>query len=82
MGRDKLFSKRSASLSRLAGQRLVRRILIVCEGEKTEPNYFRSFSANPEVFEDIDIHGTGYNTGSLIREAIRLRDRGLHESQD
>jgi hypothetical protein len=54
------------SLSRREKVRKLRRILIVCEGEKTEPNYFKGFQTNPEVYDSIDIHGTGYNTVSLI----------------
>jgi len=53
------------------------RILIVCEGRKTEPNYFRSFPVNREVVE-VDITGEGANTLSLIREAIKLRDAATH----
>jgi hypothetical protein len=72
MGHDKLFQKRRA-LSRLENTRKLRRFLIVCEGEKTEPNYFRKFPDKPEVYDHIDIHGTGYNTVSLVKEAIRLQ---------
>jgi hypothetical protein len=52
MGHDKLFHK----LTRPERNRKLRRILIVCEGEKTEPNYFKKFEANPEVYDSIDIH--------------------------
>ncbi len=45
------------------------RILIVCEGEKTEPNYFRAF----RVFS-AEIVGEGYNTLSLVERAKELRD--------
>lgn len=45
------------------------RFLIVCEGEKTEPNYFRKFRTSAKVI----VHGVGMNTSSLIREAIRLK---------
>jgi len=48
------------------------RFLIVCEGQKTEPNYFRQFRVPREVVE-IRIEGTGYNTESLVREAMRIR---------
>jgi hypothetical protein len=46
MGSDNLFEKRKAKtaldLQRQAARRAVyQRILIVCEGEKTEPNYFK-----------------------------------------
>ena len=53
--------------------------LIVCEGEKTEPNYFSSLKkALPKgVLEltQIDIDGTGKNTMSIIEEAKKLRKR-------
>jgi hypothetical protein len=77
MGHDKLFQKRKADLTRRQNTRKLRRILIVCEGEKTEPNYFRKFPANPKVCDDIKICGTGYNTVSLINEAIRMKNLAL-----
>jgi hypothetical protein len=51
--------------------------LIVCEGEKTEPNYFEGLKQDlPKgvltAFQ-IDIEGTGRNTMSLLDEAIRLK---------
>ncbi|MGB5926947.1 MAG: RloB domain-containing protein, partial [Cyclobacteriaceae bacterium] len=53
--------------------------VIVCEGEKTEPNYFESLkSALPKgVLElaNIDIDGTGKNTLRIIEEAEKLRDK-------
>ena len=51
--------------------------LIVCEGEKTEPNYFESLkNALPKgvlSVYDFKIDGTGYNTESLVRQAIDLK---------
>ncbi len=51
--------------------------LIVCEGTKTEPNYFDSLkkSLPKGVLEltNIDIDGTGKNTLSIIEESIKLR---------
>jgi hypothetical protein len=81
MGRDKLFQKRKTALVRLQNTRKLRRILIVCEGEKTEPNYFRKFSANPEVYDGIDVYGTGYNTVSLISEAVRMKKSALQRKE-
>jgi hypothetical protein len=78
MGHDKLFQKKQA-LTRTENTRKLRRILIVCEGEKTEPNYFKKFPENPEVYDRIDIHGTGYNTVSLVKEAIRLKNESLKQ---
>ena len=44
--------------------------LIVCEGEKTEPNYFRSFpvSTRPEI----TIVGAGCETIAVVNKAIEL----------
>jgi len=44
------------------------RILIVCEGAKTEPNYFRSFRVTN------DIYGEGIETMRVVEEAIRRND--------
>jgi RloB-like protein len=46
------------------------RFLIVCEGTKTEPNYFRSFGV-PKVV--IDIEGLGRNPTKLVEYAIDRR---------
>lgn len=40
---------------------LKKKFLIVCEGEKTEPNYFEGFKVPREI---IKIEGIGYNTNS------------------
>jgi len=80
MGHDKLFQK-DKPLSRREKVRKLRRILIVCEGEKTEPNYFKKFQTNPEVYDRIDVHGTGYNTMSLIREAIRIKNEAIQKKE-
>jgi len=44
------------------------RILIVCEGKKTEPNYFRSFRVTN------DVYGEGIETIRVVEEAIRRND--------
>lgn len=44
--------------------------LIICEGEKTEPYYFKSFEARATK---IVVKGIGYNTVSLVREAEKLK---------
>ena len=56
-------------------------ILIVCEGTKTEPNYFEAIKAKlPRgVMETIDIQGLGKNTLSIIEEGIKLREKALTE---
>lgn len=51
------------------------RFLIVCEGSKTEPNYFKQFrvSTTPEIIE-LNIVGAGSNTISVIETAIKNRN--------
>ena len=66
---------RPAVLTRNSSRkRKLRRILIVCEGEKTEPNYFKSFPENPEVYDALDVTGLGNNTVAVVKKAIELRD--------
>lgn len=79
MARNKALSSRRRSYSdRKVGVReFVPRFLIVCEGEKTEPNYFRSFRVPGHV--EVVVQGTGYNTVSLVRVAIGLKDTGDYD---
>ncbi len=53
--------------------------LIVCEGEKTEPNYFESLKNDlPKGVLDVydfKIVGNGHNTVSLVKSAMTLRDK-------
>lgn len=51
--------------------------LIVCEGEKTEPNYFKSLKEKLPigVVDYIEIEGEGKNTLTLIEEANKIRAR-------
>ena len=53
-------------------------ILIVCEGEKTEPNYFKAIkkSRYTEVLE-VQVKGEGRSTVSLVKKAIEIRDKGI-----
>jgi hypothetical protein len=46
-------------------------ILIVCEGEHTEPDYFNGFRLSSATVEAI---GTGYNTVSLVKRAVKLAE--------
>lgn len=49
------------------GRRVRKRFLIVCEGEETEPNYFRAFPVSADV--RVDVRGEGMNTISLVARA-------------
>jgi hypothetical protein len=50
------------------------RFLIVCEGEKTEPNYFRSFCV-PKNVAEIDVQGLGENPSKLVQSAKELKEQ-------
>lgn len=51
-----------------------RRVLIVCEDEKSSRDYFQAFPVDRSRAEIVAI-GTGMNTFSLVEHAIQLRDR-------
>ncbi|NOU18189.1 MAG: RloB domain-containing protein [Bacteroidales bacterium] len=49
--------------------------LIVCEGEKTEPNYFKALEDKlPRGTVELKVDGIGRNTIGLVDYAIRQRD--------
>lgn len=81
MGSDDLFKKRKRERERRSIETknmAADRFLIVCEGEKTEPNYFNYFKEKiKEKNKDsviIEVHGKGMNTLSLVNEAICLKN--------
>lgn len=50
--------------------------LIVCEGEKTEPNHFKSFKKNVKSFVfAIEALGKGTNTKDLVKKTIIEKDK-------
>lgn len=54
------------------------RVLIVCEGEQTEPNYFRSFNMmknSSGLVYEVSCDGGGINTLQVVEKAIELRDK-------
>jgi hypothetical protein len=52
-----------------------RYFLIVCEGEKTEPKYFKGLRDDlPKETVHVEIHGEGMNTLSLVERAGAIRD--------
>ena len=53
-----------------------KRFLIVCEGEKTEPNYFRGFRRPGLILE---VKGEGYNTVSLVEKAIEFSEKEKYD---
>lgn len=54
--------------------------LIVCEGERTEPNYFKALIKDRySDIREVTIEGKGQGTVSLIKETIAIRDKSDKE---
>ncbi len=64
------------------GKRVIRySILIVCEGEKTEPNYFKEFAKNNQSFfvYDITVEGRGRGPKDVVKNAIELKVKNSYD---
>lgn len=75
---DNALQKRFAykNLKKKKKKDLVTYFLIVCEGEKTEPNYFKGFPKQiGKVVYDIEFDGGGISTLKVVEKAIELRDK-------
>lgn len=82
MGTDNLFRKGKLGRTRKEKKKpVLPYILIVCEGEKTEPNYFKWYKKICKQHIDIKIFGEGKNTASLVRETIKIRNRVQREKK-
>ena len=74
MGNRSSSSKKTRGYSkrRVAIKEEKQYFLIVCEGTKTEPNYFKSFPVPKNVV--ISVFGTAKNTIGVVEEAIELKE--------
>ena len=72
--REKRIAKAAKKRKENTRQKIVR-FLIVCEGKKTEPNYFKNLVSNnySEVREE-HIAGEGQSTCALVKRAQSLRE--------
>lgn len=70
------FSKKSGNKRKEGVKEMRIFFLIVCEGAKTEPNYFRSFPGqiNNVVYE-LQFDGGGINTIQVVDKAIELKNK-------
>ena len=67
---------------RRKSRQMVCKILIVSEGTKTEPNYFKSFRTfnRGTIVYDIEVKGEGDNTINVVDKAIELKNKGDYDS--
>ena len=66
---------------RRKSRQIVCKILIVCEGTKTEPNYFEAFKTlnGGTIVYDIDLRGLRQNTTDVVDKAIELKSKGDYD---
>lgn len=82
-GGDKLHSKRKTLGRKTAVREKYKSILIVCEGERTEPKYFeiyKNFLRQSAI--NIEIQGKGFNTVTIVNYAKETydKDRSKYDS--
>jgi hypothetical protein len=53
--------------------------MIVCEGKKTEPNYFKSFKTVGKFDNDIQFEGGGISTMKVVDRAIELKKNHIYD---
>lgn len=71
-GKPQLVPRKRSYMDRTIDEVEVRqRFLIVCEGKKTEPQYFEQFRVPGLV---VEVNGIGMNTLSLVNKAMELRE--------
>lgn len=71
---------RSSSLTRKQGTREVKQsFLIVCEGVRTEPDYFKAFRMTTATVKAI---GQAMNAVSLVNKAISIREADLKKKRE
>ena len=56
-------------------------ILIVCEGTKTEPNYFEALAEKQQgvIVYDIEVKGLGRGTKGVVEKAIELKKKNNYD---
>lgn len=82
---DKFWKRENKSIRRKSGNKgePSPSFLIVCEGEKTEPNYFEAFGRKIKSVK-VKVHGAARNTKSLVEFTKEIiRDKKInHEEYD
>ncbi len=75
---QKRFSQKQGKKNK--SRELITYFLIVCEGEKTEPNYFKCFPKQVgKAIYDIKFDGGGISTLRVVEKAIELRDKSMQK---
>ena len=79
MGKNNSYWKKHRAVERKIAVRDKRsRILIVCEGAKTEPNYFKAFRVTSC---EVHVVGEGRNTADLVKSAKQKSDEAQRNKE-
>ena len=80
---DNAILKRFEQKKQKASKKISCRILIVCEGEKTEPNYFKKFklTSNNSFTYEVHCEGCGEGTMKVVDTAIEKFNKAERSSQ-
>ena len=78
--RERTRKERHDKKRKVATRKVHLNYLIVCEGERTEPNYFNALvgGRNSKVLS-VEVLGEGQSTCRLVRTAIEERDKSMRE---
>jgi len=71
--------KINKSAYQVKSKEIKKSFLIICEGENTEPEYFKSF---PVVTASVETIGLGSSKTTLVRKAIELSKREEHRGKE
>lgn len=69
--------RKAPKLERAQAHREIKpHILIVCEGQNTEPSYFNKFRLSSATIKAL---GEGYNTISLVERTVKIAEQGQYD---
>jgi hypothetical protein len=68
--------QKTASSENAGTRELKAYFLIVCEGAKTEPNYFKSFpKMSGNIVFDLKFEGGGISTTKVLEKAVEIKNK-------
>lgn len=78
---DNAYLKFKKQSSRREKKRIRCSMLIVCEGTKTEPEYFRAIAKKEQgvTVYDIEVRGLGRGAKNVVEKAISLKDKNSYD---
>jgi len=77
---QKRFTRKNNKNKKEGSREIIAYFLIVCEGEKTEPCYFKSFPRKiKKLVLDIATDGSGTNTLGVVERAIEFRNKSTQK---